>query len=33
MFPIVPQSVLFFLKANSGNYTANIVYTKLNYRW
>jgi len=30
---IFPQSVLFFLKANDGGYTANILYTKLNYRW
>ena len=30
---IFPQSVLFFLKANDGGYTANIVYTALNYRW
>lgn len=30
---IFPQSVLFFLKGNDGGYTANIVYTKLNYRW
>ena len=28
-----PQSVLFFLKANDGGYTANVVYTRLNYRW
>jgi hypothetical protein len=28
---IFPQSVLFFLKANDGNYTANIAYTRLSY--
>jgi len=30
---IFPQSVLFFLKANDGNYTANIAYTRLSYRF
>lgn len=30
---IFPQSVLFFLKANNGNYTANMAYTRLSYRW
>ncbi len=30
---IFPQSVLFFLKANNGNYTANMGYTRLTYRW
>jgi len=30
---IFPQSVLFFLKANDGNYTANVAYTRLSYRW
>jgi hypothetical protein len=30
---IFPQSGLLFLKANNGGYKANIVYTKLNYRW
>jgi hypothetical protein len=30
---IFPQSVLFFLKANDGNYTANIAYTRLSYSW
>ena len=30
---IFPQSVLFFLKANDGGYTANIAYTKLTCRW
>jgi len=28
-----PQAVLFFLKANDGNYTANMAYTRLSYRW
>ena len=28
-----PQSVLFFLKANDGNYTANIAYVRLRYRF
>lgn len=28
-----PQSVLFFLKANDGGYTANIVYTRMTYRF
>jgi hypothetical protein len=30
---IFPQAVLFFLKANDGNYRANVVYAKLNYRF
>ncbi len=30
---IFPQSVLFFLKADDGAYTANIAYMKLDYRW
>jgi hypothetical protein len=30
---IFPQSVLFFLKANDGNYTANMAYTRLSYRF
>jgi hypothetical protein len=30
---IFPQAVLFFLKANDGNYTANIAYTRLSYRF
>jgi hypothetical protein len=30
---IFPQSVLFFLKANDGNYTANMAFTRLIYRF
>lgn len=30
---IFPQSVLFFLKANDGGYTASLVYARLNYSW
>jgi hypothetical protein len=30
---IFPQSVLFYLKANDGGYTANVAYTKLTYRF
>jgi hypothetical protein len=30
---IFPQAVLFFLKANDGNYTANMAYTRLIYRF
>jgi hypothetical protein len=30
---IFPQSVLFFLKANDGGYTANVAYTRLTYRF
>jgi putative beta-barrel porin MtrB/PioB len=30
---IFPQAVLFFLKANDGNYTANSAYTRLTYRF
>lgn len=30
---IFPQAVLFFLKANDGNYTANVAYTRLSYSW
>ena len=30
---IFPQSVLFYLKANDGNYTANMVFTRLTYRF
>jgi hypothetical protein len=30
---IFPQAVLFFLKANDGNYTANVAYTSLTYRF
>ena len=30
---IFPQSVLFYLKANDGNYTATMAYTRLSYRW
>ncbi len=28
-----PQAVLFFLKANDGNYKANVAYARLNYRF
>ena len=30
---IFPQAVLFFLKANDGDDTANIAYTRLSYRF
>ena len=30
---IFPQSVFFFLKANNGNYNANVAYTRLSYRF
>ena len=30
---IFPQSVLFFLKGNDGNYSVNVAYAKLNYRF
>ena len=30
---IFPQSVLFFLKANNGDYTAHMCYTRLSYRF
>ncbi len=30
---LMPQAVLIFLKANNGNYTANIGYTRLTYRF
>lgn len=30
---LMPQSVYIFLKADDGNYTANVVYTKLTYRF
>jgi hypothetical protein len=30
---IFPQAVLFFLKGNDGNYNANMVYTRLTYRF
>jgi hypothetical protein len=30
---LFPQSPLIFMKANSGPYTASVVYTKLNYRF
>jgi hypothetical protein len=28
-----PQAVLFYLKANDGNYKTNMCYTRLNYRF
>jgi hypothetical protein len=30
---MLPQSVLFFLKANDGNYSLSRAYTRLSYRW
>jgi hypothetical protein len=30
---LFPQSVLFFMQANDGNYKANILYTRLSYRF
>lgn len=30
---MMPQSILIFMKANSGAYDANVVYAKLNYRF
>ena len=30
---VFPQSVLFFMKANDGNYKANVAYAKLTYRF
>jgi hypothetical protein len=30
---LLPQAVLFFMKANDGPYSANVVYAKLNYRF
>jgi predicted porin len=30
---IFPQAVLFFLKGNDGNYTANVAFTRLTYSW
>ena len=30
---IFPQAVLFFLKGNDGNYTANMLFTRLTYRF
>ena len=30
---LMPQTVLIFMKANDGAYTANVVYAKLNYRF